>query len=150
MKKSTYLNVVKYSAIYDVVMTFAFAFPVLVVWNIDLFSSLHVQYGFSGSVPEFQALHLFFVNLMGSVVLVWSAIRLYKPQAIFGLYDSFARFMFSFNMLYYLLIHNVTSILWVLFVPELAWGLLQFFAFFMSNKTIPKNASSYNQVNLEI
>lgn len=134
MKQSTYRKIVRYSAIYDVVMTFAFAFPVLVVWNIGLFSDIHTQYGFSGSIPRFQPLHLFFVNLMGSVVLIWSAIRIYKAEPILGLYDSFARFLFSFNMLYYLLIHDVTSILWVMFVPELTWGVIQFLGYFYSQE----------------
>lgn len=134
MKKSTYRKLVRYSAIYDVIMTFAFAFPLLAAWNIGLFSGFHIQYGFSGSIPDFQPLHLFFVNLMGSVVLVWSAIRIYKPKAILGLYDSFARFLFSFNMLYYLLVHEVTGILWLMLVPELSWGLIQFFGYFYSQR----------------
>jgi len=134
MKQLVYRKVVRYSAIYDVVMTFAFAFPVLVVWNIGLFSTIHTQYAFSGSIPEFSPLHLFFVNLLGSVVLVWSAIRIYKPDPILGLYDSFARFLFSFHMLYYLLVHDVTGILWMMFIPELTWGLIQFFGYFYSQK----------------
>jgi hypothetical protein len=134
MKKSSYRKVVRYSAMYDVVMTFAFAFPVLAVWNINLLSDIHIQYAFSGSIPEFQPLHLFFVNLLGSVVLVWSAIRIYKPEAILGLYDSFARFLFSFNMLYYLLMHDVTGLLWVIFIPEVTWGFIQFFGYFYSQK----------------
>ena len=134
MKKSTYLNVVRYSAIYDVVMTFGFAFPVLVVWNIGFFADIHSKYAFSGSIPEFLPMHLFFVNLLGSIVLVWSAIRIYKPVAILGLYDSFARFLFSFNMLYYFLIHDVTGILFVMFIPEMTWGLIQLFGYYSVQK----------------
>ncbi|PHS20153.1 MAG: hypothetical protein COA86_02360 [Kangiella sp.] len=134
MQKSTYSKIVRYSAIYDVVMTFPYAFPILVAWNIGMISELHTQYSFSGSIPEFSPLHLFFVNLMGSLVLVWSAIRIYKPEAILGLYDSFARFLFSFNMLYYLLAYDVTTILWLMFIPELIWGLIQFFGYFYSHK----------------
>jgi len=118
-------------------MTFAFAFPVLAVWNISLFSDIHTHYSFSGSIPKFLPMHLFFVNLLGSVVLIWSAIRIYKPDPILGLYDSFARFLFSFNMLYYLLIHNVTGILWLMFIPEITWGLVQFFGYFYSQSKMP-------------
>ena len=133
----TYRKIVKYSAIYDVLMTFPFAFPILALWNINLISDIHVQYSFSGKIDEFLPLHLFFVNLMGSVVLIWSAIRIYKPEPILGLYDSFARFLFSFNMLYYLLIHDVTGILWLMFVPELTWGVIQFWGYFYSHKKMP-------------
>ena len=137
MNKPIYSKVVKFSGIYDVIMTFGFAFPVLAVWNINLFSDVHMQYGFSGSIPKFLPMHLFFVNLLGSVVLVWSAIRIYKPDPILGLYDSFARFLFSFTMVYYLLVHNVTGILWLMFIPEITWGLVQFFGYFYSQKIMP-------------
>jgi hypothetical protein len=137
MKKSTYRKVVRYSAIYDVVMTFAFAFPVLAIWNLSLLSDINSQFAFSGSIPVFQPLHLFFVNLMGSVVLVWSAIRIYKPEPILGLYDSFARFLFSFNMLYYLLMHDVSGLLWVMVIPEFIWGVIQLFGYFYSKGEIP-------------
>lgn len=136
MNKSTYRNVVRSSAIYDVVMTFGFAFPVLAIWNINFLTDIHTQYGFSGSIPDFQPLHLFFVNLMGSVILVWSALRIYKAEAILGLYDSFARFLFSFSMLYYLLMHDVTGLLWVMFIPELTWGIVQLLGYFHSQRQI--------------
>ncbi len=137
MKKLTYRKIVKMSAIYDVVMTFPFVFPVVALWHINLITDIHRQYAFGGTVDEFLPLHLFFVNLMASVVLIWSAIRIYKPAPILGLYDSFARFLFSFNMLYYLLIHDVTSILWVMFIPELTWGLIQFFGYLSAKNKVP-------------
>jgi len=133
VNNKTYRKIVRLSGIYDVIVTFPFAFPVLAAWNIALISDLHVQLSFSGTVPEFSPLHLFFVNLMGSLVLVWSSLRIYKPNALFGLFDSFARFLFSFNMLYYLFAYDVTGILWILFVPELTWGLVQFYGYFLQN-----------------
>jgi hypothetical protein len=134
VNKKNYSKVVRLSGIYDVIVTFPFAFPILAAWNIGLISELHIQFGFSGTVPEFSPLHLFFVNLMGSLVLVWSCLRIYKPEPLFGLFDSFARFLFSFNMLYYLLAFDATGILWVLFVPELTWGLVQFYGYFLQKK----------------
>ena len=141
MIKNNYPKVVRVSAIYDVLMTFPFAFPVLAAWSINLLTEMHTQYSFSGSIPIFLPMHLFFVNLMGSVVLVWSAIRIYTAEPILGLYDSFARFLFSFAMLFYLLGHDATGILWVMFIPELAWGLVQFFGYFYSQRARWKLAS---------
>lgn len=134
MNKSTYRKIVRASAIYDVLMTFGFAFPVLVVMNINAISGIHTQLSFSGSIPEFLPLHLFFVNLMGSLVLVWSALRIAKPEPIFGLYDSIARFLFSFNMFFYLLTYDVTGVLWLFFVPEFIWGLVQCWGYFSSSR----------------
>ncbi|MDO6426978.1 hypothetical protein Q4489_08150 [Thalassotalea sp. 1_MG-2023] len=136
MNNLTYRKIVKASAIYDVIVTFGFAFPILVVLSINMLFSIHTQFSFSGLMPEFLPLHLFFVNLMGSLVLVWSVLRITRPKPIFGLYDSFARFLFSFNMLFYLLAYDVTGVLWLFFVPELAWGVVQFFGYFyLKDKT---------------
>ncbi|GAA6134964.1 hypothetical protein NBRC116188_17540 [Oceaniserpentilla sp. 4NH20-0058] len=138
MNKSAYKKIVRASAIYDVLTTFGFAFPVLVSLNIYMLSSIHTQFSFSGSFPEFLPFHLFFLNLMGSVILVWSALRIANPEPIFGLYDSIARFLFSFNMFFYLLAYDITGILWLFFVPEITWGVVQFFGYFYSQGKSPK------------
>jgi hypothetical protein len=137
MNKSTYKKIIRASAIYDVLMTFGFAFPILVVMNINTISSIHTQFSFSGSIPEFLPLHLFFVNLMGSLVLVWSVLRIAKPEPVFGLFDSIARFLFSFNMFFYLLVYDVTGLLWLFFIPEFIWGLVQFWGYFYSQERTP-------------
>ena len=142
MNNKTYSKIVRLSGIYDVIVTFPFAFPILAAWNIALISDLHVQFSFSGAVPEFSPLHLFFVNLMGSLVLVWSSLRIYKPNALLGLFDSFARFLFSFNILYYLFAYDVTGILWILFVPELTWGVVQLYGYFSQNSVAMSKTKS--------
>lgn len=130
MKQSNYLSIVKASAIYDLIVTFPYAFPVLASWNLAFISTLHNKFSFSGSIPEFLPMHLFFVNLLGSLVVVWSVLRIYQPTKLLGLHDSFARFLFSFSMLYYLMLHNVTGILWFFFIPEIAWGIIQLYGYF--------------------
>ena len=130
MKNETYLSIVRASAIYDLVVTFPFAFPILALFNITFLTDIHENYLFSGTFPEFLPIHLLFVNFMGCLVIVWSVLRMSKPYAFLGLYDSYARFLFSFTMLYYLLVHDVTGILWLFFIPELTWGSIQFFGYY--------------------
>jgi hypothetical protein len=125
----TYKKIVRASGIYDVLFTLPFALPGLAAWNIAQISTLHDFLGLSGSIPEFAPMHWFFVNLMGSLVVVWSALRIYKPEPILGLFDGFARVLFSSSMLYYLLVHNQTGILWLVFVPEITWGVVQLYGY---------------------
>jgi hypothetical protein len=102
--------------------------------------TLHGSFSFSGTIPEFEPLHFFFINLMGSLVMVWSALRVYKPEPILGLYDSFARFLFSTWMLFYLLVYNVTGVIWLFFVPEISWGIVQLHGYTKQRITSPAPA----------
>lgn len=129
MDISRYRSIVRFSAMYDLLVTFPFALPWLASWQIGTLGLLHEYFSLSGEMPQFSPLHLFFANLMGSVVVVWSVLRVHKPEALFGLYDSIARFFFSYTMLYYLLVENATALLWGLFVPEIIWGMIQFVGF---------------------
>lgn len=95
-----YRKIVRASALYDWIVTFPFAFPVLVVWHLSLLTQLHHFLGLVGDIPSFEPLHLFFINLMGSIVIVWSTLRLVRPDPLLGLYDGFARVLFSTWMLY--------------------------------------------------
>jgi hypothetical protein len=139
---TTYRKVVRASAIYDILTTFPFALPGLAAWNIAQIKTLHTSFAFSGTIPDFAPFHLFFVNLMGSLVMVWSILRVYKPEPIFGLYDSFARVLFSSWMLYYLLIHNITGVVWLFFVPEISWGAIQIYGYLTQKPTARQNTAT--------
>jgi len=135
----TYRKIVRASALYDILVTFPFALPGLALWNLAQIKTLHTSFGFSGTIADFAPFHLFFVNLMGSLVMVWSVLRVYKPEPILGLYDSFARVLFSLWMLYYLLVHNVTGVLWLFFVPEISWGAIQIYGYLSQERTAQQN-----------
>lgn len=142
MNTITYRKIVRASAVYDILVTFPFALPGLAVWNLAQIKTLHTSFAFSGSLPDFAPFHLFFVNLMGSLVMVWSILRVYMPEPIFGLYDSFARVLFSSWMLYYLLLHNVTGVLWLFIVPEISWGVIQIYGYLTQRPTAQQNTSA--------
>lgn len=72
---------------------------------------------------------------MGSVVMIWSALRVYKPEPVSSLFDSFARILFSSWMLYYLLVHNITDVVWLFFVPEISWGVIQIYGYLTQKPT---------------
>jgi hypothetical protein len=120
-----YTHIVKYSAIYDLLVTFPFALPKVCEVQIEILKRLHVGLHMAGSIPDFHPIHYFFVNLMGSLVVVWSVLRIRHPQELFGLYDGYARLLFSACMIYYLFVFQVTGLLWFLFFPEMIWGAVQ-------------------------
>lgn len=116
-------RLVRASAIYDVLMTGAFATP----WSLSLLreqlSTVNVRLG-GAPLPVFTPFHLLIGCLLGSVVLVWSVLRIVDPQPRFGRYDAAARYLFSLWMGWALLVTG-EPVLWLFIVPELAWGLAQ-------------------------
>ena len=119
-----YRRLVQGSAWYDLIVTVAFVTP----WS---FAALHgVLTGLSqalnlpGELPPFEPVHMLMANLLGSIVCVWSVLRIRDPQQVFGRYDAVARFLFSAWQAY-ALSQGASSILVVFLFFELAWGIAQ-------------------------
>jgi hypothetical protein len=82
MKENTiYRKIVRWSAVYDVLMTSAFGIPLILSWQLDLLQGLHKTLGLGGAFPVFEPAHLLFVGLLGSIVTVWSILRIRNPRA---------------------------------------------------------------------
>ena len=124
MLESKYRQLVRASAIYDVIATAAFATP----WTFHL---LHQTLGLISPLPAFEPLHVFFVNLLGSIVLVWSALRILRPEPIFGLFDAVARGLFLFWQIYYLMVFDISPVVWVFAAFECAFGIAQGYGYWL-------------------
>ena len=116
-------RLVRASAVYDVLMTGAFATPWSLLLLREQLSTVNVRLG-GAPLPVFEPFHLLIGCLLGSVVLVWSVLRIVDPQPRFGRYDAVARYLFSLWMGWALLVTG-EPVLWLFIVPELAWGVAQ-------------------------
>jgi len=123
MHLSTYTWLVRASAAYDILMTGALATPWTLPLAHGLTSHLNGQLG-GAALPAFAPFHMFIGGLLGSVVLVWSFLRLRAPSLLLGRHDGVARFLFSGWMVWGL-VHADAPVLWLLLVPEFAWGVAQ-------------------------
>ena len=119
----TFRRMVRASAIYDVLVTAAFATPWTFLLLHERLSSLNVGLG-GVALPAMQPFHLLISSLLGSVVMVWSVLRMVEPQVRFGRYDAAARYLFSLWMAWALCVTG-QPLLWLFIVPELAWGIAQ-------------------------
>ena len=63
-------------------------------------------------------------NLMGSIVCVWSVLRIRDPQAQFGRYDAVGRLLFA-SWQGYALMQGATQLLWGILLMEVFWAVLQ-------------------------
>lgn len=95
LRKSTYLKLVRASAWYDVIVTGAFATPWSFVFVITQLNGLHMALGLSGETVSISAYSTLFANFSGSVVLLWSMLRIRHPSVRLGRYDAVGRGLFS-------------------------------------------------------
>ena len=134
MKTTTFRKIVLGSALYDLIVTAPFATP----WS---FAFAHAQLGAvnetlgGAPLPDFTPFHILFACLLGSVVLVWSVLRLSDPQQRFGRYDGVARFLFTTWMVWTFTATG-SPLLWLFIIPEFAFGVAQW---------LPVSAQSENQ-----
>lgn len=127
MLSHRYRQWVRASAIYDLIVTAPFATP----WS---FTLVHRMLGTFSPLPTFEPLHVFFASLLGSIVLVWSALRIVRPEPVFGLFDSFGRILFFIWQLYYLVVYRVTPVLWLFAAFEFFFGAAQLYGFWLLRK----------------
>jgi hypothetical protein len=120
---SAFRKIVFGSAIYDLLMTAPFATPWSFAWVHAQLDGINQQLG-GAALPGFAPFHVLFTSLLGSVVVMWSLLRLTDPQRRFGRFDGFARLMFSTWMIWALAVTGA-PLLWLFIVPELAWGVVQ-------------------------
>ncbi|MCD9572002.1 hypothetical protein [Pseudomonas protegens] len=119
-----YRKLVRASGWYDLLVTLAFATP----WS---FMALHgllqdtVQaLNLPGALPVFEPMHMLMANLMGSIICVWSVLRIRDPQQAFGRYDAVGRILFA-TWQVYALAHGATALIGVILFFELAWCVVQ-------------------------
>jgi hypothetical protein len=123
LSSSTFRNIVRASAVYDILLTAPFATP----WS---FAVLHQQLSTINQhlggipLPAFAPFHMLIACLLGSIVLVWSALRISDTQQRFGRFDAVARMLFSIWMTW-ALIMTAAPLLWLFIIPEVAWGVIQ-------------------------
>jgi hypothetical protein len=116
-------RIVRASAIYDLIVTAPFATP----WSFSAFhhqlSSLNLYLG-GIALPPFGVFHILMACLFGSIVLIWSILRIADPQVRFGRFDAVGRLLFSTWMVWALIMTG-TPLIWIFIIPEFVWGLIQ-------------------------
>ena len=127
MLRNYYRSVVRMGGLYDLLVTVVFATP----WTFEL---VHQQLTKFSTLPTFEPMHVMFANLLGSIVTVWSILRIRNPEPIYGLYDGVARGLFLAWMLYYLLAMNGSPLVWFFTFFEIVFGITQCYGYWLLRK----------------
>jgi hypothetical protein len=113
----SYLRIVRASAWYDLIVTAGFATP----WTYAL---VHGALSSMDAFPPADTIQTLYANLMGSVVVVWALLRLFRTLPLHGLYDGIARVLFA-SWQAYALAQGAPRILAVFLVMEVSFGVVQ-------------------------
>lgn len=120
---STYLRITRASALFDILIVAPFATPWTFLLLYPQLDRLNLWLG-GATLPPFVQLHILITCLMGSLVLLWSVRRLLEPSLALGRYDGAGRFLFAAWMLW-ALVQGGLPLVWLFLVPELLWGVAQ-------------------------
>ncbi|MET9734387.1 hypothetical protein ABZZ79_28255 [Streptomyces sp. NPDC006458] len=136
--QSRYLRLVRISAWYDLVVTAGFVTP----WTYAL---VHTALSWAGEalglggLPAREPAQVLYANLMGSVVVVWSVLRLRRTLPVHGLYDGVARTLFSLGLAS-ALAAGMSGVLWLFLTVELAWGVVQLLPWWRQRAAVRRGA----------
>lgn len=120
---ASYLRLARASAVYDIVQIAPFATPWTFALLLERLSALNVWLG-GAPFPAFGPLHLLLSTLLGTLVLLWCAVRLKEPSLRLGRFDGVGRLLFAFWIAWAMLAADL-PVLWLFLAPELLWGVAQ-------------------------
>ncbi|MCV9385333.1 hypothetical protein [Reichenbachiella ulvae] len=141
-----YIQLVKASAWYDLIVTAPFALPFTAKLTVELMAQIDQSMNLGGYVPTFEPFHFIFTNLLGSLVIIWSVIRIRHSHAVMGLYDAICRMFFASLMMYYLFLYQATPVIYFFLIPELLWGIAQFWGYFGSDESKRNQGAALQRV----
>lgn len=113
-------------AIYDLIVTVAFATPWTAAVMLGLQRSLHTGLGAAGAqLPEFGPVQMLFMNMAGTAVVMWAIARIIHPvPALIAIDTLIGRVAFSAWMIV-ALASGASAVIAVFLVMEVVWALLQ-------------------------
>ncbi len=125
MTRTGALRTVRLSAAYDLFVTAPFALPWTAALVLTGLAGAHSGLGLDGVAPDpADVFVVLFASLTGSLVTVWSLVRLWRPSLALGLADSVARALFSLAMVV-ALAAGASTVIVAFLVPEVLWGVVQ-------------------------
>ena len=123
MSPTTFQRIYRVSAWYDILVTWPYATPVTLVLMWSMLNSAHATAGLP-PLPTLSSYGTLFANFFGTVVLIWSVLRLRLNDPRLARYDAVGRWLFSAWMMNALL-NGASPILWVFLIIELTFAVLQ-------------------------
>jgi hypothetical protein len=123
LNPSTFSKIYRVSAWYDLLITWPYMTPLTLAAMWSALNGLHGQTGLP-PLPQLTVYGVLFANFFGTVVIIWSVVRLRLNDPSLARYDAIGRWLFSAWMIQALL-NGASPILWGFLIIELCFAVLQ-------------------------
>lgn len=123
LKETTFRRIYLIGSWYDVFVTWPLATPFSLAMLWALMGGIHAQFSL-GPLPELTTYSVLFANMAGTVVLIWSVLRITWNDIRLARYDAVGRFAFSTWMIV-ALSNGASPILFGFLFFEVIFGVLQ-------------------------
>ena len=112
------------SAWYDLCVTWVFATPVTLALFWPLLQGINAAMGAPAPTPDLGVYAMLFGNFFGTVVVIWSLVRLRLDLPALGRADAVGRVAFSLWMIT-ALANGAGPVLWLFLTFEICWAAVQ-------------------------
>ncbi|MEP2717414.1 hypothetical protein [Pseudophaeobacter sp.] len=121
--QNAYQRIYRISAWYDLAVTWPYATPLTFAFFWQFLDVSHAQMGLA-PLPEIPVYGILFANFFGTVVLIWSIVRLKINNPALARYDAAGRWLFSAWMINALW-QGASPLLWGFLIIEIGFAILQ-------------------------
>lgn len=123
LNQRQFAKIYRISAWYDLILSWPYATAPTLLLFLSQINSVHGLLGYP-PIPELSATGIMFGNFFGTVVVVWSIVRLRWNDVALARYDAVARWLFSAAMVI-ALSNGASPLLYAFLVIEVAFAVLQ-------------------------
>ncbi len=138
MSPRNFQRLYRLSAYYDLAVTWPYMTPLTLAMMWSLLNGAHSAAGLP-PLPFLNTYAVLFGNFFGTVVIIWSVLRLRLNNPMLARYDAVGRYAFSAWMLIALL-NGASPLLWGFLVIEISFAILQSLPLRQDAITAPANA----------
>ena len=123
LNQRQFAKIYRISAWYDLTLSWPYATAPTLLMFISFINYAHAIMGFA-PIPELTATGVLFGNFFGTVVVVWSVVRLRWNDVALARYDAAARWLFSIAMIIALK-NGASPLLYGFLIAEIGFAILQ-------------------------
>ena len=119
-------NIIVAGALYDLVVALPLAIPPLARPDLGLLFAVGDMLGLHGNVPQFDQVHLLFVNLFGVFVTAWGVLKLWSKDLRWVTGDLVMRLAVLALLVCHDIMYDAHPILYMFIGADILWTILDF------------------------
>ncbi|CAN2040189.1 conserved membrane hypothetical protein [Candidatus Magnetomoraceae bacterium gMMP-15] len=129
-----YQKIVRGIALLDLVLSLPLTIPKSALFLFSAIFMLNDFCGFNTVNINLDIFHIFLINLMGIVCVLWASVRIIHPTYFLSMADSCCRIYLSIIICYYVIYKKISPVLLFFVFTELIGAVIQFMGYLTMRK----------------